>query len=91
MLVIAERLPVPPAAELVEDCRETFRIRKNEWPPPIEDPPAEWTQAWEGFVAVYAIPWRTLTEAGSAVRRFRGLAPALYGAWRRSGDRLSSP
>ncbi|MEX1004484.1 MAG: nucleotidyl transferase AbiEii/AbiGii toxin family protein [Acidimicrobiia bacterium] len=70
MLVIAERLPVPPAAAVVDVCQETFAMRKTSWPPHIPEPPGSWEKAWTEFVEVYEIPWPTLAAAGTGMRAF---------------------
>ncbi len=70
MLVIAERLPIPPTPVIVEACHTTFEIRDTEWPPRIPDPPDRWADRWAEFVAIYEIPWVTLPRAGQALRAF---------------------
>ena len=70
MLVIAERLPEPPADAVVDVCQETFAMRKTNWPPHIPAPPGSWERAWTEFVEVYEVPWTTLTAAGIGLRRF---------------------
>jgi hypothetical protein len=40
----------------VETYRETFAVRKTEWPPDLPHPPVEWEEAWADFVTVYEIP-----------------------------------
>lgn len=70
MLVIAERLPVPPAAAVVGVCRETFAMRETHWPPHIPEPPDAWENAWTDFVTVYEIPWPSLSAAGAGLHAF---------------------
>ncbi len=70
MLVIAERLPVPPAAAVVDVCQETFAMRETNWPPHIPEPPGAWEKAWTEFVEVYSIPWTTLPAAGLGLHGF---------------------
>lgn len=70
MLVIAERLPVPPATAVLEVCRETFAMRETHWPPDLPEPPHTWEKAWADFVTVYEIPWPTLQAAGASLHAF---------------------
>jgi predicted nucleotidyltransferase component of viral defense system len=70
MLVIAERLPIPPAAAVVEVCRETFQLRETAWPPHVPEPPDAWANAWSEFVEVYGIPWPTLEDAAAGLHGF---------------------
>lgn len=70
MLVIAERLPVPPAPAVVGVCRETFAMRETDWPPHIPEPPDGWEKAWTDFVMVYEIPWPKLPAAGAGLHAF---------------------
>jgi hypothetical protein len=83
MLVIAERLPIPDAATLVEACQVTFEIRRTVWPPDLPTPPAEWADAWKQFELVYGIPWPDLPTAGEALALFWRplLAGSVAGEW----------
>lgn len=70
MLVIAERLPIPPASILVTACHTTFELRETPWAPSLPDPPDRWADRWAVFVRIYDIPWTTLPRAGQALRAF---------------------
>ncbi|MGH9009812.1 MAG: nucleotidyl transferase AbiEii/AbiGii toxin family protein, partial [Acidimicrobiia bacterium] len=72
MLVVALELPLPDRRSLLDVARETFRLRRTEWPPDVLPPPADWTAAWSGFVATSALPWKTLDEAFAALEAFWG-------------------
>lgn len=77
MLVIAERLALPPLGKLAEACRVTFELRQTAWPPPLKEPPAQWEGAWCGFVDDFGIPYATLEDAYRALKRF--WAPTFAG------------
>jgi hypothetical protein len=49
MLAIADTLPLPPARELAEACRQTFALRATEWPPPLPPPPTAWAAPGRGL------------------------------------------
>ena len=70
MLVVALELPLPDLGTLSAVSQETFRLRQTPWPPQLFPPPADWTGAWAGFVAAFALPWKTLDEAFAALEAF---------------------
>jgi len=70
MLIIAQKLPLPPQAGLANACRQTFGLRKTAWPPALQSPPTFWDGAWRTYVADYGIQFTTLEEAYNALSRF---------------------
>ena len=70
MLVIAHELPIPSRTSLAAACRQTFQMRRTEWPPTLKQPPRSWSRAWRGFVADYRIEFANLDSAYEAVVAF---------------------
>lgn len=70
MLLIADRLPLPDAAELGTAVEHTFQVRATAWPPQLTEPPADWSSPWASLVAGYPSRWPELSDAFVALRQF---------------------
>jgi len=70
MLVIAQEVPLPTAADLAAACRQTFVLRATSWPPALGLPPESWAGAWNAYVADYGIQYSTLASAYEALTAF---------------------
>lgn len=70
MLVIADQLTLPSAADLVAACVETFDLRETAWAPELRPPPDSWASAWTGFVETYGSRWPRLADAYGALEAF---------------------
>jgi hypothetical protein len=70
MLVMAQSLPIPDNAVLLDAVSVTFALRQTPLPKELPDPPQAWTAPWAAYVRDYGIEWVTLSDAIDTLRQF---------------------